>query len=98
MEHTVRQRLTRIRDLAARVEEEARGTSWDSALACAVTLQQDAAFIVDWLRGQAEYRCGAQPAVADAWAPPAEEPLGNVTGPLSGTPDADIPVASAASA
>jgi len=94
MDRTVRERFARIREMAARVEEEAGHTRWDSALARAVTLHNDAAFIVDWLRGQAEYHFSATPpAGADTWEPTAEPPLGNVTEPLSGTLDADLPVA-----
>jgi hypothetical protein len=94
MDQTVRERLARIREMAAHVEEEAGRAKWDSALARAVTLNYDAAFIVDWLRSQAEYHFSASPpAGADTWEPPAEAPLGNVSEPLSGTPDADLPVA-----
>jgi hypothetical protein len=94
MDRTVRERLARIGETAARVEEEADRARWDSALAHAVTLHSDAAFIVDWLRGQAEYRFrAAPPAGADTWEPTAEPPLGNVSEPLSGTLDADLPVA-----
>ena len=92
MERTVRERFARIRDLARHVEEEAVIGKWDSALARAVTLHNDAAFIMDWLRGQAEYHFLAAPlATADAWEPTAEPPLGNVDEPLSGTLDADLP-------
>ena len=94
MDHTVRERFARIREMAAHVEEEADRARWDSALAHAATLNSDAVFIVDWLRGQAEYQCNAAPpAGADTWEPTAEPPLGNVTEPLSGTLDADLPVA-----
>src|ERR1039458_5934533 len=37
----------------------------DSALAHAVTLHSDAVFIVDWLRGQAEYHFSAAPLAVD---------------------------------
>jgi hypothetical protein len=94
MDRTVRERFARIAETAARVEEEADRARWDSALARAVTLHSDAVFIVDWLRGQAEYHfSAAPPAGADTWEPTAEPPLGNVTEPLSGTLDADLPVA-----
>ena len=80
--------------MAARVEDEAGRARWDSALANAVTLSNDAAFIVDWMRGQAEfYSSAAPPAGTDTWEPTAEPPLGNVSEPLSGTLDADVPVA-----
>ena len=93
MDRTVQQRLARIGEMAAFVEEEAARARWDSALARAITLQNDAAFIVDWLRGQAEYHfSAAPPASADTWEPTAEPPLGNVSEPLSGTLDADLPV------
>jgi hypothetical protein len=79
--------------MAARVEEDAGSAKWDSALARALTLRDDAGFIVDWLRGQADCRfSAAPPASADTWEPTAEPPLGNVSGPLSGTLDADLPV------
>lgn len=95
MDRTVRERLARIREMAARVEDEAGRARWDSALARAVTLNNDTAFIVDWMRGQAEYHFStAPPAGADTWEPTAEPPLGNVSEPLSGTLDADLPVAS----
>jgi hypothetical protein len=93
MDNTVRERFARIREMAAHVEEEAGHARWDSALARAVTLHSDAVFIVDWLRGQAEYHFSAAPAGADTWEPTAEPPLGNVSEPLSGTTDADLPVA-----
>jgi hypothetical protein len=94
MDRTVRERFARIREMAAHVEEEAGRARWDSALARAVTLHNDAAFIVDWLRGQAEYHFGSAPLPsADTWEPTAEPPLGNVSEPLSGTLDADLPVA-----
>ena len=92
MDHTVRERFVRIREMAGHVEEEAGRGRWDSALARAVTLQNDAAFIVDWLRGQAEYHFGTPPAGADAWEPPTEPELGNVSEPMSGTLDADLPL------
>ena len=93
MDRTVRERLARIEEMATRVEEEAARARWDSALARAVTLHNDAAFIVDWLRGQAEYHFGvAPPAGADNWESTAESPLGNVSEPLSGSLDADIPL------
>jgi hypothetical protein len=80
--------------MADRVEEEAGRAEWESALARAVTLHSDAAFIVDWLRGQTEYRSSAAPpAGADTWEPTAEPSLGNVSEPLSGTLDADLPAA-----
>ena len=56
--------------MAARVEEEADRAKWDSALAHAITLHSDAVFIVDWLRGQAEYHL-QWPAPADTWEPTA---------------------------
>jgi len=94
MDHTVRERFARIRELAAHVEEDADRARWDSALARAVALHNDAVFIVDWLRGQAEYHfSAAPPAGTDAWEPPPEPPLGNVSEPLSGTLDADLPIA-----
>src|ERR1019366_1227318 len=84
MDRTVRERFARIAETAARVEEEADRARWDSALAHAVTLHSDAVFIVDWLRGQAEYHFSSAPlAVADTWEPTAEPPLGNVSEPLS---------------
>jgi hypothetical protein len=90
----LRERLNRIREMANRAEEAAGSGRWDSALARAVTLHNNAAFIVDWLRGQAEYHFNeAPPAGADAWEPTAEPPLGNVSEPLSGTLDADLTVA-----
>jgi hypothetical protein len=91
MDRKVRERFARITEMAARVEEEAARARWDSALARAVTLHNDAAFILDWLRGQAEYHFGAA-LPADTWEPTAEPPLGNVSEPLSGTLDADLPV------
>lgn len=92
MDNTVRERFARIRELASHVEMEAANSNWDSALARAVTLQSDAAFVMDWVRGQAEYHFTAAPtATADAWEPTAELPLGNITEPLSGTLDADLP-------
>ena len=93
MDRTIRDRLTRIRAMAAYVDEAAANGRWDSALARAVTLHTDAAFIMDWLRGQAEYHFGAAALPsADAWEPTAEPPLGNVSEPMSGTLDADLPV------
>ena len=90
----VSDRLNRIRDIAGSLNEAVQAGKWDSARACAVTLQADASFIVDWLRGQTEYRFTPAPAAtADAWEPTSEPPLGNVTEPLSGTLDADIIVA-----
>src|ERR1017187_9291989 len=59
MDRTVRERFARIAETATRVEEEADRARWDSALAHAVTLHSDAVFIVDWLRGQAEYHFSA---------------------------------------
>ncbi len=92
MDRTVRERLARVRARAAHVEDEAGRKRWDSALECAVTLREDTAFVVDWLRGQAESPLGVALAEADTWEPTAEPPLGNVTEPLSGTLDADLPV------
>jgi hypothetical protein len=92
MDPTVRQRFARIRETAAHVEEEAESGRWDSALKNALTLNRDAMFIMDWLRGQAEYHlAAARPAAADTWEPPPEPPLENVSEPLSGTLDADLP-------
>ncbi len=93
MDRTVRERFARMEEMATRLGDEADRAQWDSALAHAVTLHHDAAFIVDWLRGQAEYRCSSPPPAADTWEPTAEPPLGNVGEPLSGTLDADLPVA-----
>jgi len=92
MDRTVRERLARIREVTTCVEEAAGAGRWDSALARAVTLSSDAAFIMDWLRGQAEYHFNMADS-ADAWEPTAEPPLGNVSEPLSGTLDADLPFA-----
>lgn len=93
MDRTVRERFARIRAMADQVEQAAGNGRWDSALAGAVTLTSDAAFIKDWLRSQAEYRVAAAAAApADTWEPPPEPALENVTEPLSGTLDADLPV------
>jgi len=100
MDHTVRGRFARIREAATQVEEDAGYGRWDSALAGAVTLNRDVAFIMGWLRSQADHRVagGAAASMAvhmtagvDTWEPPAEPPLENVTEPLSGTLDADLP-------
>ena len=92
MDATVAKRFARIRDLARHVEMEAANGKWDSALARAVTLHNDAAFVMDWLRGQAEYHLNAAaPPMPDVWEPTAEPPLGNINEPLSGTLDADMP-------
>ncbi len=97
MDRTVQQRFARIREMADRAEHDAGDARWESALAPAVTLNSDAAFIVDWLRGQAESRGSEAPrGSADTWEPTAEPPLGNVSEPLSGTLDADLPVVSLA--
>ena len=90
MDCTVTERFARIRKLACTVEMEAREGRWNSAMTRAFALESDAAFILDWLRGQAEYRSG--PAGGeDNWAPTAEAPLGNISEPLAGTLDADLP-------
>lgn len=91
MDQMVTERLARIGEMAARVDDEAGRARWDSALARAVTMHRDAAFIVDWLREQAGSPVSAALAAgADTWEPPSESPLGNVSEPLSGTLDADL--------
>ena len=93
MDRAVRERFTRIRDLATFVEREAENGRWDSALARAATLNNHAAFVLDWLRGQAEYPPDARPqAGADAWEPPAGQSLENVSEPMAGTLDPDFAV------
>ena len=96
MDLTVRGRLARIHEMATHVEEDARTGRWDSALASAVTLNRDAAFIMGWLRSQADCRLAGDAAATmaasmDTWEPPAEPPLENISEPLSGTLDADLP-------
>jgi hypothetical protein len=93
MDSTVRERFARIREHVTRVEQDAEGGRWDAAMVNLHTLNQETQFIRDWLRGQAEYHAEpAGPAAADVWEPPPEMPLENVTEPLSGTVDADVPV------
>jgi len=93
MDYTARGRFARIREMATQVEEDAGRGRWDSALTHAITLNSDAAFIIGWLRSQADYRlAGDSPAGADTWDPPAEPPLENISEPLSGTLDADLQV------
>jgi hypothetical protein len=93
MERTVHERFARIREMATFVEEEADSRRWDSALARAASLDRDVAFVLDWLRAQADPRMAAVPRpAADTWDPPAAMALENVSGPMSGTLDADLPI------
>ena len=92
MDVTVKGRFARIREMATQVEEDAVSGRWDSAMTHAVTMNNDSAFIIGWLRSQTDHRlAGGAPAPADTWEPPAELPLENISEPLSGTLDADLP-------
>jgi hypothetical protein len=91
--HAARERFARIRETAIRLAEEAENGKWDSAQASAQTLYNDVAFIKDWVRSQAQPLAAAQAVGGgDSWEPPVEEPLENITEPLAGTLDADLPL------
>ena len=93
MDSTVRERFARMRENMARLEQDAERGRWDAATVSLILLAKETEFIGDWLRGQAEYHGDAAGAgVTDTWEPPSEPPLDNITEPLSGTLDADLPV------
>lgn len=95
MDSTVRERFTRMRENIARLEQDAERGRWDAATVSLIMLTKETEFIGDWLRGQADYHGeAAGPTFTDIWEPPLELPLDNVTEPLSGTLDADLPVPS----
>jgi len=91
MDRSIRERFSRMRQTVITLEENAENGKWDSALTCALALNDDAAFLRDWVRVQARPHQQAEPG-ADTWEPPAQEPLENITEPLAGTLDADQPV------